>query len=138
MTLPFLKYSPAHPWFYYLGGPAQMPSRILMRVKAEGVTGYLCGEIDQIDRLAEPQRTAELRTLRARVMDDLRQDISIYRCVVRELRECRRAEDPTAPKCMSADVHTSMSLKYCHLSNDFAHLVRIDGLLSRQRDLFDL
>jgi hypothetical protein len=37
----------------------------------------------------------------------------------------------------SADIHMSMSLKHNHIYNQFAHLLTLDELLGRQRDLFD-
>jgi len=34
------------------------------------------------------------------------------------------------------DIHTGISLKHNHLYNDFAHLLTLDNLLSKQPDLF--
>jgi len=67
----------------------------------------------------------------------LRRDLSIYREVVRELRKEREQNPPQEPFQCCNDVHTAMSLKFSHIINDFAHLVYLDDLLSRQADLFD-
>lgn len=136
MTIAYLDYNPGHPWFYYLGGPVQKPSLILERVRSDGLAGYLRDEIAELDQKPEPKRSEGLRALRAKVVRDTRRDLSIYRRVVRELNDYRRTEDTDAPKTICADVHTSMSLKVSHLTNDFAHLVEIDRLLSMQGDLF--
>lgn len=138
MTLTYHNYDPGHPWYYYLGGSVLKPSYILECVKTNGHTGYLREEIAQLDQKTEPKRSESLRSVREKIMDDLRRDLSIYRRVVRELHEYRRSEDKAEPKRICANVHTSMSLKVSHLINDFAHLVEIDRLLSMQGDLFAL
>lgn len=136
MTLSYHDYNPGHPWFYYLGGPVQKPSLIRERVRTNGLTGYLQQEIAALDQKPEPKRSEGLRALRANVMRDACKDLSIYRRVVRELRDHRRSENKDASKNGCADVHSSMSLKVNHLTNDFAHLLEIDRLLSTQGDLF--
>ena len=35
------------------------------------------------------------------------------------------------------DIHTALSLKHNHLVNNFAHLITLDELLTKQMDLFD-
>ena len=129
-------YSPGHPWFYVRGGVVQMPSAIIARVQASGYRGYRT-EIDEADRLAEPARSRELRRIRSEVVGELRRDLSRYREVARALRAWRAGTGPAAIGPFD-DVHTAMSLKYRHLYNDFAHLLRLEQLLARQRDLFDL
>ncbi|MEM7147754.1 MAG: hypothetical protein AAF591_21805 [Verrucomicrobiota bacterium] len=63
-------------------------------------------------------------------------DVSEYREVVRELHRYRKTE-VTQGKPEFADVHCDVSLKHNHLYNDFAHLIRLEELLSYQPDLFD-
>lgn len=131
-------YLPGHPWFYHLGGRPLTLKQIRESVRRSGYRGYKAGDIAAIGRKAEPQRSAELRRLRAHVLAELNDDISRYREVVRDLRRYResRAQDCTAACCN--DVHVAASLKHNHLYNDFGHLILLDDLLTRQGDLFGL
>jgi hypothetical protein len=131
-------YSPGHPWHYHLGGRPLTLKQIRESVRRSGYRGYMAGDIAAIDRKAEPQRSAELRRLRAHVLAELKADISRYRDVVRDLRRYREsaAEDCTAACCN--DVHVAISLKHNHIYNDFGHLILLDDLLTRQGDLFGI
>lgn len=132
-------YGAGHPWFYFLGGPVLTPKEIRAEVKYTGYRGYLAEDICIADRKPEPHRSKALRELRAEVRRMLGEDISRYRKVARELHAYRRehAHVEVLPSS-SADVHTAISLKHNHIYNDFAHLLRLDEALSKQRDLFDL
>lgn len=131
-------YDSGHPWFYLLGGPVLTPKEIREAARASGYGGYLAEDIRQADARPEPQRSTALRSMRAEAQSELIRDVSIYRRVVRELHAYRKGQRDDAPlPSVSAEVHTSMSLKVCHLYNDFAHLLSLDDLLTRQRDLFD-
>jgi hypothetical protein len=131
-------YLPGHPWFYHLGGRPLTFKQIRENVRRSGYRGYKAEDIAAIDRKAEPQRSAELRRLRARFLAELKADISRYREVIRDLRWYREsgAQDCTAACCN--DVHVAVSLKHNHLYNDFGHLILLDDLLTRQGDLFGL
>lgn len=132
-------YNAGHPWFYFLGGPVLSPKEIRASVRFDGYLGYMADDISAADRKPEPHRSAALRELRAEVQKMLWRDIGIYREVARELHAYRRAHANEADlPMMSAEVHTSMSLKHNHIYNDLAHLDAIDELLARQRDLFGL
>lgn len=130
-------YRPGHPWYYLLGGKVLLPSAICEAVRKAGYQGYRT-DIDATDTMSEPKRSTTLRAIRAAVLEELRRDLSRYREVARALRLYRRetTSDPLPDIC--ADVHTAISLMHNHLYNDFAHLMRLDTLLSHQRDLFDL
>jgi hypothetical protein len=129
-------YRPGHPWFYVLGGMVLMPKEILTEVKASGYQGYMADTIAKADNKPEPQRSESLRQIRAKVHCDLISDLSCYRECARELHQYRITAiyNGGGPECR--EIHTSISLKHNHLYNDFAHLVRLDKLLSRQPDLF--
>jgi len=128
-------YSPGHPWYYKLGGGVHKPKQILAAVTNDSYQGYMADDIKQADGKHEPQRTSALRNLREAVIIRLHADLERYREVVCDLRRYRITnKQEVQPIC--SDVHTSMSLKYNHLYNDFAHLVYIDDLLSQQPDLF--
>ncbi len=131
-------YRPGHPWYYKLGGVVHKPKQILAAVKASGYRGYKLDEIEKADSKYEPDRSATLRKIRESALMELKADLECYREVVRGLRAFRNVSDKdqeAQPIC--SDIHMSMSLKYNHLYNDFAHLVYIDDLLSQQPDLFD-
>jgi len=131
-------YNPGHPWYYKLGGAAYKPKSILAAVKKSEYQGYKRDEIHQADNRPEPERSASLRSLRLTALNDLQADLRTYRklaCKLRDYRKMETAEQMVQSVC--SDIHTSMSLKYNHLYNDFAHLVFIDELLSHQPDLFD-
>ena len=130
-------YHAGHPWYYLLGGDIPMPKQILNLVKIGDYQGYAAADIKAADERHEPKRSAELRKFQQKFKQDLQQDISRYRQVVRELRKERAENPPQEPFQCCNDVHTAMSLKFSHLINDFAHLVYLDDLLSRQADLFD-
>lgn len=131
-------YKPGHPWYYKLGGDVHSPRQILFVVKVRGYQGYRDDDIKQAGNKPEPARSSALRAIRQSVLKDLRSDLACYRrfaCQLREHRKMDKLEQENEPFC--SDIHTSMSLKYNHLYNDFAHLVYIDDLLSHQPDLFD-
>lgn len=130
-------YKPGHPWYYKLGGEVKKPKAILAAVKRRQYHGYRLEEISKADNKFEPERSSALRSLRLSALNDLQSDLRIYREVACELRDYRQMEaEEQEEQPFSSDVHTSMSLKYNHLYNDFAHLNLIDDLLSRQPDLF--
>lgn len=130
-------YSPGHPWYYKLGGNILGPKSIIRMVIASEYQGYRADELELADRLAEPKRSNALRDIRQSVLTDYWADLARYRILAGELRRFRRDHSAKPEQSICSDIHTNMSLKYCHLYNDLAHLNRIDELLSVQRDLFD-
>ncbi len=128
-------YSPGHPWYYFLGGKVLSPKSILKEVLASGYQGYRT-DINYACNLVEAKRSEQLRKIKAEVLGQYRANLERYREVIQELRKTpahdRGPDGTTSP----ASVHTSASLKYCHLYNDLAHLIRIDDALSVQGDLF--
>jgi len=133
-------YEPSHPWYYKLGGTVHKPKAILNSVKDSKYQGYRYDDINRADDRAEPQRSSDLRLLRQEALNDLRSNLAIYRNRVCELREYHlldvEGQQAHDDKSFCSDINLDMSLKYCHLYNDFAHLVFIDNLLSIQADLF--
>ena len=135
---PTTGYSIGHPWHYVLGGAIPTLKQIRAQAIGRGYLGYMARDIEEISKRAEPKRSQTLRKIRAKVMDDLQADISRYRELVRELQKFQRANpaNETAPICH--DVHTSISLKFAHIYNGFAHLAYLDNLPDQQQDLFDM
>ena len=129
-------YSAGHPWYFYLGGRRLSLKQIRDAVLENGCEGWMTGYILDADKKSEPQRSETLRTMRAKVIDDLRYDIGGYRRCARELAARRKAGLDRIKQVACAEVHTNISLKFSHLVNDFAHLRMIDDLLSKQLDLF--
>lgn len=130
-------YSPGHPWYYLLGGEVLPPKVIRFEARLAEYKGYRNEEILCAAGKPEPQRTKSLSRIRDEVRQSLSANISRYREVARELYAYRRshAGEPL-PNCSEA-VHTSMSLKYAHIYNDFAHLDLLNSL-PQQASLFDL
>ena len=128
-------YSAGHPWYYVLGGTVPRIKQIQADALSLKRCGYLAEDIQTAHALPEPQRSNKLKGIRASVKQTLRSDISRYREVARELHKLRAREEAAdaQPSCQS--VHTSMSLKFCHIMNDFAHLNLLDSL-PKQLDLF--
>ena len=133
-----LGYNAGHPWYYKLGGRVQGPKQILATVKEKGYQGYLVEDIRKAHTKSEPQRSKELRTIKENVICDIRCDLRCYRDLSRELRRHRAQDGFVTDQPICDDIHTNISLKYCHLYNDLAHLFYLDELLSQQPDLFDL
>ena len=127
-------YSPGHPWFYLLGGRVLTPKEIKKSVRASDYKDWRADELEKLEAKAEPQRSQDLRKLRATVLAELADDLSRYRQVALELHRYRRRTAGQELPCHA--VHTSASLKHNHLFNDFAHLIAIDDLLAQQPDLF--
>lgn len=129
-------YCPGHPWFYFLGGRPRRPKEILEATRQSGYEGYAREDIKSADAMAEPKRSERLRAQRSKFVADLKADISRYRECVRELRQMdwNVPDGKTVVSC--GDIHTSLSLKHNHLVNDFGHLIWLDALLEKQRDLF--
>ncbi len=141
MTAPLKKYRgyhAGHPWYYLLGGDIAKPRQILNLVRLGDYRGYAEADIKAADHKHEPKRSSELRKFQRKFEADLKQDLSRYRALVRQLHAERTQEPPREPLQSCNDTHTAMSLKFSHLINDFAHLVYLDDLLSRQGDLFDV
>ena len=128
-------YSPGHPWYYFLGGKIRGPKSILKDVLASGYQGYRT-DIDDACNLVEPKRSEQLRRIKAEVLGQYRADLERYREVIWELRKTPTHDRGPDSTVSSAPIHTSASLKYCHLYNDLAHLIRMDDALSVQGDLF--
>ncbi|MBB4022540.1 MULTISPECIES: hypothetical protein [Actibacterium] len=130
-------YAPGHPWYYLLGGDILPPKAIRIEARLAEYKGYRQEEILNAAAKPEPQRSKFLHKIRAEVQQSLKDNISRYREVARELHTYRRSHsrEPT-PNC-SESVHMSMSLKYAHIYNDFAHLDLLDSL-PQQASLFDL
>lgn len=130
-------YSPSHPWFYYLGGIVISPKQIKQRVMIKDQESYRAEDFEKLNSRKEPRRSESLRLMKEKIMQELVRDISAYRRTVRELK-IWHAQDPLPEPFQSCnDVHTSMSLIYSHISNDFMHLKYLDNLASKQMDLFD-
>jgi len=128
-------YTPGHPWHYHLGGAVPSPREIRAAVRLSGYLGYREPEIRSAAALAEPARTRALDAIRRDVCNGLRADISRYREVARALHaeRCAAVGKPLAASC--SDTCTSMSLKYAHIANGFAHLDLLDRL-PKQMSLF--
>lgn len=128
-------YRAGHPWYYVLGGTVPRIKQIQADALNLERRGYLARDIQAAHALPEPQRSCKLKGIRASVVQTLRSDISRYREVARELHKLRSQEKAAdaQPSCQS--VHTSISLKFCHIKNDFAHLNMLD-VLPKQLDLF--
>ena len=129
-------YHAGHPWYYLLGGDAPTPKQIQANAIASDYCGYKADDLRKIDQQSEPKRSANLHKWQSKFREDLKSDISIYREVVRELHQYRGSQDSDANPSCCHEVHTSMSLKFAHLYNDFAHLNFLDELLGGQMDLF--
>lgn len=127
-------YGSGHPWYYVLGGSTLKPKEILQAVKAKGYKGYMAETMRKADNQIEPQRSEALRKIKEKVLNDFWNDLSCYRALAYELH-CDRKKHGVISDA-HADIHTSMSLKHNHLYNDFANLITLDELLSRQPDLF--
>jgi hypothetical protein len=130
-------YGSGHPWYYHLGGPVLRPRQILEEVCLRGYPGYARDDIEAADRMAEPRRSETLRAYQARFQDDLRRDLARYRQCVRHLHTYRQKHERLEPDAICDGVHIAVSLKHNHLINDFAHLIYLNELLTRQGDLFD-
>lgn len=137
LSLEHRGYNLGHPWYYLLGGKVLKPKQILAHVKHGGYQGYAKDDIAAADAKPEPRRSSALRSYRDRFADDLRRDLSVYRTKVRELNRYRETQNFDVIPTSCDDIHTAMSLKTAHLINDFAHLIFLDDLLSKQGDLFD-
>lgn len=128
-------YPVGHSWYYRLGGDILKPKAIRDYVVAAGFAGYLAEEITVADRMDEPARSAKLRAMKARTADDIRSDLRRYREIASEIRSLRQAGIVTNT-CVTTCPYLAISLKFAHLSNGFAHLNRIDDLLTQHGDLF--
>lgn len=130
-------YNPGHPWYYFLGGRPKRLREILEATRLSGYQGYAREDIAAADLMAEPKRSETLRAMRAKFEADLRRDISRYRQCVRELHSIDWQPPERDKVAACANIHTALSLKHNHMANNLGHLIYIDELLSKQRDLFD-
>jgi len=132
-------YHTGHPWYYLLGGMVPTLKQIRNEAIGSGYRGYMAEDIDTGANKAEPKRSEALRKIKAKVLDDLRGDISHYRQVTFKLHAHRRISATCEKEISSCDeIHTSMSLKHAHIYNGFAHLHTLNNLPEQQGDLFEL
>ena len=129
-------YPPSHPWYYVLGGVIPGPREIHGQVIASGYQGYLKSDISKAASKQEPKRSITLRDLRGNARSSLFSDLSRYRQCARELNLHRQNHGYTQSECL--DIHVSISLKHNHIYNGFAHLIRLEELLTEQPELFSL
>lgn len=137
LTLEKTGYEPGHPWYYLLGGKPPTPKEILEATRHSGYRGYAHERLMALDKLAEPKRSQSLRAERDKFRSNLHRDIRRYRACTRQLRRTvtiiRDGESPIS----CDDVYSALSLKHNHMVNNFGHLILLDELLSKQKDLFD-
>lgn len=129
-------YSPSHPWYYKLGGKPLYPKQIQAEAIRSSINGYRSEEINAAHQQGEPRRSSKLRNIREEVLSDLRRDLSGYREAAFALH-AERLNQPVGQRTICSSAHVAVSLKYSHLSNDFAHLKQLESLLNVQPDLFD-
>ena len=130
-------YCPGHPWYYVRGGKILSLKQIRFEAEQADYRGYMPDRLDEIDGKPEPQRSESLRQLRAKILEDLKRDVSRYKELANQLRRYRQ-QGVVEEGNSCGDVHTAISLKHNHLYNDFAILREIETMLSKQGDLFDL
>ena len=131
-------YRKGHPWYYLLGGKPAKLKEIREEARASGYCGFMADQIDKADQMPEPKRSQALRKYRKQVTAELSHDVRIYRFAVRDLHRYQAEQKEEQQERHCHDVHVAVSLKYCHLYDDFAHLHVLDDLLEKQRDLFDI
>ncbi len=131
-------YGAGHPWHYVLGGAVPYPKQIQAQVIARGYRGYMERDIKAASHKPEPQRSEALHTIKAKVLEDLRGDLSRYRTLARKLQTHREKHGWILERPECHDIHSGLSIKFAHLYNDFAHLNFIATLPDQQRDMFDL
>jgi hypothetical protein len=130
-------YHPSHPWYYVLGGPVFRPRAVKALVGITKYGGYRADEIACANRLAEPQRSRRLATIKAEVLADLKRDLSRYRHLACRLRARQINEGvPSHPTCAD-NLDTALSLKFAHVYNGYAHLVALEGLYDQQQLAWD-
>ena len=131
-------YSAGHPWYYKLGGKRLSLKEIRADVIATGYQGYRARDIIEADDKAEPKRSQTLRAMRAEAVSALREDVSRYRELARELAARRKAGTDEIETAICSCIHTAIGLKHNHIYNELAHLELLDGLLAKQGDLFGI
>lgn len=82
-------------------------------------------------------RSAGIRKLTLEITTILKADISQYREYARKLSKTRKHPELLNQQPFYDDVHMSVSLKHNHIYNDFAHLIYLEALKSKQLNLFD-
>jgi hypothetical protein len=122
-------YKPSHPWYYKLGGKPPTLKSIRDNAIHQKYQGYLSDDIAKARHQSEPKRSEQLKHLTDRITADLQRDITIYRQLRRDYAllsfHGKLNENPD----ICDDIHTSLSLKYNHLSNHFIHLHQLQQCL---------
>lgn len=131
-------YGAGHCWYYKLGGKALTPKQILADVKKSGYQGYMQDDFEKLNKKAEPMRSAGIRKLTLKVKESLKHNMAQYRKYARELADLRKHPSLLDQDPICSDVDMNMSLKHNHIYNDFAHLVYLETIKSKQLDLFEL
>lgn len=137
-TFSYEDYNTGHPWYYFLGGSVPSIKEIQNDARQSKYQGYRRDDIRAADSKSGPTRTAALRAIQSDVVIEVKRNIAGYRKRALELHRHRAANALPDKPVVCDNIHTNISLKHNHLFNDFAHLITLDDLLSKQGDLFGL
>ena len=132
-------YHPSHPWYYVRGGKPLRLKTIRDNALKNHHAGFISDDIAKTARLCEPKRSTMLKNFKQNILRDLQGDIALYRQLRRLYTlECSKHHPqipPALPICQN--IHVSLSLKYAHLSNHFAHLHQLKKYaITEQYSLF--
>jgi hypothetical protein len=120
--LSYHSYKPSHPWYYKLGGKPPALKSIRDYAINQKYQGYLSDDIAKARRHSEPKRSEHLQQYTNSITANLQRDITIYRQLRRDYALPSHQGKPNQNTNICDDIHTSLSLKYNHLSNHFIHL----------------
>jgi hypothetical protein len=127
--LSYHSYKPSHPWYYKLGGKPPTLKSIRDYAINQKYQGYLSDDIAKARRQSEPKRSEQLKHLTDNITADLWRDITIYRQLRRDHALLSLHGNLNKNTNICNDIHTSLSLKYNHLSNHFIHLHQVQQCL---------
>jgi hypothetical protein len=120
--LSYHSYKPSHPWYYKLGGKPLTLKAIREQCIHAQYQGYLSDDIAKARSQSEPKRSQHLQKYLNSITADLWRDIACYRQLRRHYALLSFHGKLNQNSDICDDIHTSLSLKYNHLSNHFIHL----------------
>jgi hypothetical protein len=120
--LSYHSYKPSHPWYYKLGGKPPTLKAIRDYAINQKYQGYLSDEIAKARRQNEPKRSEHLQQYTNSTTANLQRDVACYRQLRRHYALLSHQGKLNQIPDICDDIHTSLSLKYNHLTNHFIHL----------------
>lgn len=131
-------YDTGHCWYYRLGGRILSVAEIKDNARGEDAHAHFVSSYAKIDRMKEPERSAEITSQITSIERSMKRDADRYLDFVKEIEHLRTFIGPQPydwAKETYNEPHTGISLKHNHISYGAAQIRALKSM-QVQGDLF--